>query len=322
MRPPSLCRKLPLVAGVIEAGVLVGQHVALGVGLEAEHWLAHIEALVDRAEDPTSDLRSRLASVADASRALDALFLLRVAATEEPPALDDSLALVATARALMNRCASAFAGQLLPALRDRGVLLLSPWDLPEPQRDPLDEFFKSAIFPLLTPMSVDSGRPFPQIANLSLNIATLIEDLNGRTKFVRIEVPRNLPRFLRPCEANVFVPVEECIAANLHHVLHGARVHAHHAFRVTRRLRPGAVSEPSGLAAAPDSQRPRQVSRPVRLEVDAAMPPQLVDFLVERLTIPESLAHAVPGPIDLIQASSLLITDGVMREPYPRPQVI
>jgi polyphosphate kinase len=262
----------------------------------------------------------RVISVAEASCALDAFFLVRVGGLEHS-AMAHAPALVTTAGDFTDRCAFAFTGQLLPALQERGVWLLSPWNLRDPQRSSLDELFMEAVFPLLTPMSVDSGRPFPHISSLSLNLAAIIEDSSGRTKFVRIEVPRQLPRFLQLCESNLFVPIEECIAANLHHVLHGARVLAHHTFRVTRKLGVEAAGDLSGLVAGARRERVRQANRPIRLEVEAAMPPRLVSFLVGRVGVPESLTHAVRGRLDLSQAASLLRTEEVFRRFRPAPQL-
>jgi polyphosphate kinase len=276
-------------------------------GIDGEQWLAHIRGLVGRAEDSEQDLSDRLASLAEASRAVDAFFLVRSALPYDDPARrDESPAFVDVIPALADRCALAFARELVPALHDRGVVVSDPRDLEGSQRGCSEELFTKAIFPLLTPMSVDSGRPFPYIANLSLNIAALIENSKGRPLFVRIEVPQGLPRWLRLGEDSVFIAVEELIADRLHQILHGGRARAHYAFRVTRQLALEKMSEASTLAAVSLRRGRPHASPPVRLEVEAAMPRWLVEFLIDRVGVSESRTYAVRGPLDLSRASDLV----------------
>ncbi len=95
--------------------------------------------------------------------------------------------------------------------------------------------FREKIFPVLTPLAVDSGRPFPYISNLSLNLAVLVRDpAAGRMHFARIKVPPLLPRFVPFSEGRCFTPLEDVIAANLDQLFPGMEIVEHHTFRVTR----------------------------------------------------------------------------------------
>ena len=98
----------------------------------------------------------------------------------------------------------------------------------------LKEGFEEHIFPVLTPLAVDPGHPFPYISNLSLNLAVQIADPDSRRlHFARVKVPPLLRRFASP-EEGVFVPLEDVIAAHLDRLFPGMRIVDHYAFRVTR----------------------------------------------------------------------------------------
>src|SRR3712207_3338978 len=99
----------------------------------------------------------------------------------------------------------------------------------------IDEFFESQVFPVLTPLAVDPGHPFPYISNLSLSLAVELRDPeSGAERFARVKVPRSLPRWV-PCgRPRQFVPLEDVIGANLGALFPGMEVLRWHAFRVTR----------------------------------------------------------------------------------------
>src|SRR5213595_1660224 len=117
---------------------------------------------------------------------------------------------------LAERHARIFSDQVMPALREAGVKVLRWAELERAQREELNVMFREKIFPVLTPLAVDAGRPFPYISNLSLNLAVLVRDSAAdRMHFARIKVPPLLPRFVSFSEGRCFAPLEEVIAANL-----------------------------------------------------------------------------------------------------------
>ena len=294
--------------------VRIAPEVKPDVNGEADRWLTYIRRLVTRIEDPTLDLRERLDSLGTAAQALDTFFQVKVQRFVDAASngAQPTVSSTGDAADLATRCALTFRDDLCGRLQDYGVQLLRPNELLRRDRAQVSEFFMRAVFPLLTPMSVDPGRPFPRIADLSLNIAALIEGSKRRGEFVRIEVPRHLPRFLRFSERHVFVPVEECIGANLHHIFQGVSVREHHAFRLTRALFVDDADEPARSSDADLVRVGNPPRPPVRLELDAAMPAPLVAFLTQRVGVPASHTHVVPGPIDLSTAPSLL-TNGTRR---------
>src|SRR5262249_17379593 len=135
--------------------------------------------------------------------------------------------------------------RLLPALRDAGIHILDYSDLDDAQRAAVRSYFDRIVFPVLTPLAVDPGRPFPHISNLSLNLAVLIRDATGAERFARIKVAGTVPRLVRverspgesrpsPTKSCSFVWLEQVIAANLDALFPEMEILEAHLFRVIR----------------------------------------------------------------------------------------
>src|SRR5690606_35802582 len=106
--------------------------------------------------------------------------------------------------------------EILPALAEYGVRLVAMSDLTPPEWLAVDGFFESQVFPVLTPLAVDPGHPFPYISNLSLSLAVALRDpVKGTEHFARVKVPKSLPRWVPVGRLNHFVPLEQVIGANL-----------------------------------------------------------------------------------------------------------
>ncbi|MGH2736041.1 MAG: polyphosphate kinase 1, partial [Actinomycetota bacterium] len=205
-------------------------------------------------------------------------------------------------RPLVYRQARLFLDEVLPALGEAGVEVVRWKDLEERQRKELDDVFRDQIFPVLTPLAVDPGHPFPYISNLSLNLAVLVRDpLHDRTHFARVKVPPLLPRFWALEEDGVFVPIEDVIAANLDQLFAGMEVVEQHAFRVTRNadLEVNDDGAEDLLLALEEELRKRRFSPAVRLEVEDSMPRRVLELLTKELEVTEDDVHALPGPLDL-----------------------
>src|SRR5438309_2303463 len=163
------------------------------------------------------------------------------------------------------------------------------------------ELAEEHIFPVLTPLAVDPGHPFPYISNLSLNLAVQIADPDSRRlHFARVKVPPLLRRFASP-EEGVFVPLEDVIAAHLDRLFPGMRIVDHYAFRVTRNndLEVDDDGAEDLLEALEETIRKRRFSPAVRLEVDEEMPDGVLDLLVRELQVQSSAVQRLPGPLDL-----------------------
>jgi polyphosphate kinase len=199
--------------------------------------------------------------------------------------------------------------ELKPALHDQvGLDFCDYDDLPQAQRDALHRYFQNRIYPILTPLAVDPGRPFPFISNLSLSLAIVVrEEGHESTRFARLKVPSSLNRWLsleemtsddHPCR---FVPVEQLIAHYVGELFQGMEVAGVYPFRVTRNadLRRDEEEADDLLAMISEELRRRRFAPVVRLEVAKEMPREIRYFLVRRLDIKREDIYEVDGLMDL-----------------------
>ena len=170
---------------------------------------------------------------------------------------------------LIDRQESIFVDQLLPALTASGVRIVSWADLGTNDRKAMSAFYDERIFPVLTPLAVDPGHPFPYISNLALSIAANVADPEtGERRFVRLKVPNVFPRLVALDEGR-FLPAEELIAAHLPTLFVGMIVEEWAVFRVTRNADLTLEEEEADdlLEAVEFELRRRRFNNPVRLEV-------------------------------------------------------
>jgi polyphosphate kinase len=220
----------------------------------------------------------------------------------------------------LERHAVLFARELMPALAEHEVRVLRWNEISEHQHNQLNELFIDELFPVLTPLAVDSGRPFPYISNLSLNLAVLVRDhTSGRLHFARVKVPPSLPRFVSFGGGGSFVPLEDVIAANLDQLFPGMEVVEHHTFRVTRNADLEVDDGADDLMAALEEElRRRRGSPAVRLEVENSMPAHILELLMSELDLTEQDVHTLPGPLDL---SGLWDLHGIERPDLKYPSL-
>ena len=192
--------------------------------------------------------------------------------------------------------------ELRPALAEHGIRIVPLDDVAAEQREALDERFRRQIFPVLTPLAVGLGRPFPYISNLSLSLAVLVRDPQTQiTTFARVKVPKEmLPRFVPAGDGMTFVALEELIAANLDALFPGMEIVDHGFFRVTRDADFEISDEADDLLRAVEAElRRRRFGEVVRLEVDSAMSAALRDELTEALEVEERQVYEIDGLLDL-----------------------
>jgi polyphosphate kinase len=285
------------------------------------------------AEDQAIPLLERAKFLAIFSSNLDEFFQVRVAGlkqqveagirTPSPDGLMPQEALSAIAAKvvpLAERHARMFAEDVSPALDAAGVRVLRWHELEAPQRDELNAMFRERIFPVLTPLAVDSGRPFPYISNLSLNLAVLLRDpAASRMHFARIKVPPLLPRFVPFSEDRCFAPLEEVIAANLDQLFPGMEIVEHHTFRVTRNADLEIDDRADDLLEALEEELSKRRAQPaVRLEVEQTIPPHVLELLMSELEVDTQEVYTLPAPLDLSGLWSLHSIDrpDLKDEPY------
>jgi polyphosphate kinase len=156
------------------------------------------------------------------------------------------------------------------------------------ERDELTELFHARVFPVLTPLAVDPGHPFPYISDLSLNLAVLLDSPDAdRRLFARVKVPNSLPRFVQLRSSNRWVPLEQIIAAHLAVLFPGLEVLEHHVFRVTRNadltVKEGEADDL--LAAVETELRRRRFGNAIRLEVASSATAEVRELLVRELDL-------------------------------------
>ena len=190
----------------------------------------------------------------------------------------------------------AMRGSLLPGLAREGHPILDWTDLDAAQRDRLRKHFQSSVQPILTPLAVDAEHPFPFISGMSLNLSvTLPVARDEARRFVRIKVPDNRSRWVPLGDTAGFVPLEQVIAASLDLMFPGTPPVAAYTFRVVRGAS-GATQAIDELTDEDDYRAPgrivdvvsselkaRRFAGVVRLQVDPAMPSELVEWLAQQL---------------------------------------
>lgn len=311
--PPALPRAVrprpvPGGAGLDHASLYFNREL----GLLDFNWRVVAQALDERVP-----LLERARFLAIASGNLDEFFQKRVgglkrqlAAGVQGLSLDgrtprEQLALIGgAAREMYARVTETWSGLLRPRLREEaGVAVLDWSELDRPQREALDRYFRENIYPVLTPLAVDPGHPFPFISNLSLSLAVLMRhDARGTVHFARLKVPTSQGRWVPVAGTayrHAFLPVEQLIQANVSALFPGMEVVHATAFRVTRNadFDRGDDEVEDLLAMISEELRERRFASVVRLEVQRGTVPEVRDLLLRELEL---------EPSDLYEAADLV----------------
>jgi polyphosphate kinase len=290
-------------------------------------WLDFNQRVLELAEDPSLPLLERVRFCAIYASNLDEFFMVRVAGLFDQ--LDAGIdargpdgtapseqidAIQARVLELDARLHGVFNGTLRPQLERHGTRIVSLQTASEAERREIDTRFHEQVFPALTPLVVGLGRPFPYISNLSLSLGVLLRDPDSGTEIIaRVKVPKELlGRFLRVGEHDeVFVPLEEAIAANLDALFPGTEVIDHGYFRVTRDADFTVSDEADDLLqAVQDELRRRRFGEVVRLEVAAGMNPKLREQLIDALRLEDREVYDVDGLIDLADLTAIADVPG------------
>ena len=200
---------------------------------------------------------------------------------------------------LVHRQDRIFLDQIVPALAEAGIRLSDWSSLDDDDREHLVDVFQRQIYPVLTPLAVDPGHPFPYISNLSLNLVVEVRDpVTGERRIARVKVPPVLPRFVVMPDGERFVPLEQVIAAHLDSLFPGMTIGRHHAFRVTRNADLALEEDEADdlLVAIEMELRRRRFGRAVRLEIEADTGQELVDLLASELEVGRDGVFRVAAP--------------------------
>jgi polyphosphate kinase len=275
-------------------------------------WLDYSARVLHEAADPRNPILERVRFLTIFAGMLDEFFQIRVSGLRQQVAAG-SQALSPDGRTAGEQLAAARARvlelvaehsaiylELRKALAQAGIEIVKYSAIPE-HHETLRRRFLDEIFPVLTPLAVDPGHPFPYISTLSLSIAVGLRDpQTGEHRFARVKVPPILDRLLQ-VEPNRFVLIDQVIEANLDVLFSGMEILDHHLFRVTRNA-DLAIEEDEAddlLLAIEEELRRRRFGEAVRLEVERSMPAGTRQILLRGIGLGEDDCYEVRGMLDL-----------------------
>ena len=278
-------------------------------------WLEFNARVLELAEDEDLPLLERVKFCAIVSSNLDEFFMVRVAGLHDqieagiekpredgrtPSATLEEIRRVV--REHLERQTRCLELALRPALAHHGIRIVGVDDVSPEDRRALDERFRRQIFPVLTPLAVGLGRPFPYISNLSLSLGVLVRDpVTAVETFARVKVPKEmLPRFVPTGDGYTFVPLEDLIAKHLDVLFPGMEIVDYDVFRVTRDADFTVSDEADDLLqAVEDELRRRRFGDVVRVEVGAGMSGAIREQITGSLEVEPEDVFDVPGLLDL-----------------------
>lgn len=202
---------------------------------------------------------------------------------------------------------------IIPSLRSNSIVFKEIDSLDGDQRGFVNEYFRKVAFPVLTPMAVDTSRPFPMLANKSLNIAVRLTNSLNEEFFAVVQVPSILPRFLElpSREGRAFILLEKVIAAHLGELFELYNIKQYDAFRITRDSDLDIDEDTEDLMAEiKKSIRKRKRGVPVRLEFSKKCNKEIRRFLIDALEVSEREIYVQHGPLDLTFLSKFAHIDG------------
>jgi polyphosphate kinase len=278
-------------------------------------WLEFNQRVLMQARDAYHPLLERVKFVAIVGTNLDEFFMVRVATLLKkyrarmedvaPDGLNTEQQLrgiIQRAKAMLDEQAGCWDGELRPMLASEGITFLEPSDWTPAVSAWLSRYFKSDIFPALTPLAFDPGHPFPYISNLSMNFAVVVRH-GGRTKFARVKVPDMLPRFVQlpahlsaSADGPSYVFLEDVIRANIHELFPGTRVEGAFLFRIIRDTDIVIQEDEADdlLESVDRSLKQLRYGALSLLQVDEQMPQRVLSILVENFEVDDNVVLRTP----------------------------
>jgi polyphosphate kinase len=287
-------------------------------------WLAYNARVLERAADPALPLLERAKNCSYFSSNLDEFFMVRVAGLmgqEESGLLvrsPDGRTAHETLAEIRSQTLDLTAAQaklwkrdLRPGLADQGIVVGDVDDANRKELEELVEQFERDLFPVLTPLAVGPGQPFPYISGLSLSIALIVHDPEtGEERFARVKVPELLPRFLPIGDNGLFIPLERVIRHFLPRLFPGMEIGEYCTFRVTRDADFELSDEADDLLEAVELElRRRRFGDVVRVEVSGSVSNRMLDQLKRGLRVTDEQIYLIQGLLDLADLRELVALD-------------
>jgi polyphosphate kinase len=320
-RKPHLSETLPADS----ATTLVDSnfnHSTLYINRELS-WVEFNLRVLEEARCDSHPLLERLKFIAIFSSNLDEFFMIRVSAVEEQveagiqlPSLDGLTPLEQLievrkrVEAMLHERNECFYNDILPKLARENIHFKRCSELSAEARVILDQYFENNIFPILTPLALDPGHPFPHVSNLSLSLAVQLKaEGDDEPRFARVKVPDTIPRLIRldkigiqlPKGQTVFVWLEDVIATNIQKLFPDVEIQAVYPFRVIRDADIEIEEDEAGdlLETIEEGLRQRRYGNVVRLDVNPGMPEYIKDVLIENLGVSERKVYEISGVLGL-----------------------
>ena len=283
-------------------------------------WLDFNARVLELAEDRGVALLERVKFCSIFSSNLDEFFMVRVAGlmgllasgvtvrSADGRTPSETLAAIRGRMAeLTERQANLWRLDLVPSLADRDIVVAEVDDLKKSELTELTERFERQVFPVLTPLAVGPGQPFPYISGLSLSLALFVRDPEtGEERFARVKVPELLPRFVPVGDRGMFLPLEHVISYFLPELFPEMEITECAAFRVTRDADFEVSDEADDLLEAVEFElRRRRFGDAVRVEVSETMSNEMRARLLEGLNADIKELYPIPGLLDLADTMQL-----------------
>lgn len=314
-------------------------------------WIQFDDRVLGEARDKTLPLFERLKFLSISASNLDEFFMIRVASLKDMvnagytkkdmagmSASDQLEAISQDVHELVNVQYSTFLRSLVPALRGVGLNFIKEHeDLRPDQAEYADRYFKENVYPVLTPMAVDSSRPFPLVRNKTLNIGALVrkkDQPDSEVEFATVQVPSVLPRIVElPASddgVRSVILLEEIIERNISRLFLSYDVICAHPYRVMRNA-DLTIDEDEAADLLKEIQKQlkrRQWGEVIRLEVEDRMEKPLFKILKKEFHVHESEVYKINGPLDLTFAMKLYGLKGYeelkapAHEPQPVPETM
>jgi polyphosphate kinase len=291
-------------------------------------WLAYNGRVLELAEDESVPLLERVKLCRYFSSNLDEFFMVRVAGLEDQAASgldvrspdgrtpEDTLTEIhEVVLALTRRQSKLWRRAIQPALAEAGIVVGELDDCTPGELEELTAVFDREIFPILTPLAVGPGQPFPYISGLSLSLGLIVRDPeSGEERFARVKVPEALPRFLAVGERGLLLPLERVIRHFVPRLFPGMEISECCVFRVTRDADFEISDEADDLLEAVEFQvHRRRFGDVVRVELSGSVSNGLRDHLLAGLGAGERQLYLIRGLIDLSELAAL--------EEFDRPEL-
>lgn len=309
-------------------------------------WLKFNRRVLSEAQDKDIPLFERLKFMSIVFSNLDEFIMVRVASLVDMQdagytgvdiaglSVDEQRALVnSDVHALVDDAYATYKNVLLPELKENGLTVVEHHEeLSEPEKKFVDRMFEEEVYPVLTPMAVDSSRPFPLIRNKSLNIGALVtkkDDKEGEFEFVTVQVPSVLPRIVElprfDGPGKKIILLEEVIERNMHKLFLNYDIVCAHPFRIMRNADLAIDEEEANdlLEEIERQVRMRQWGAALRLEVEDTIDDRLLTIIKDELLIKDRAIFRIPGAVDLtylMKVYSLTGFDKLKEHGYSAPQ--